>query len=146
MVAKIIPLFRHKARRIALQALYQWQLAGENLSEIEAQFHTEQSMNKVDTDYFHELLHEIPKHLDEIDELAIPHLDRPLEELNVIELTAIRIGCYELKYRIDIPYKVAINEAVEITKTFGTVDGYKYVNGVLDKIAGQVRAEEIKAR
>lgn len=141
---KVVPLFRHKARRMALQGLYQWQFSGADLNEIEAQFHALQNMTKVDTGYFHELLHEIPKHLDELDALITPHLDRALKDLDVIELTAMRISSYELKHRIDIPYKVVINEGVELTKAFGTVDGYKYVNGILDKIATQLRGEEIK--
>ena len=95
---------RRRARQMALQALYQWIMTETDLIQIEAEFHEIKNMEKVDTDYFHELLHQIPQSLTEIDAVFTPYLDRPLTELNPIELIAIRIATYELAHRIDIPY------------------------------------------
>lgn len=141
---KIKPAARRKARHFALQALYQWHIAGGNLNEIELQFRRENAMHKVDLAFFHELLHEIPAHLTEIDGYIEPLLDRKKQELGIVELCALRIGTYELCKRIDIPYRVSINESVELTKVFGAEDSYRYINGVLDKIARQVRKIELK--
>ncbi len=111
--------------------------------EIEAQYRAENDMSKVDIDYFRELLYEVPKHNDTITTTMIEFLDREIADLNPIELTALRIGTYELMHRLEIPFKVAINEAVELTKQFGSVEGYKYVNGVLDQIAQKVRVDAV---
>lgn len=140
---KVRPAARRKARRFALQALYQWHIAGGNLGEIEAQFRSENAMHKVDLPFFHELLHKIPANIGPLDEHLVPLLDRKKEDLGVVELSALRIGAYELCYRIDIPYRVCINEAVELTKVFGAEDSYRYINGVLDKLARTVRTTEI---
>jgi N utilization substance protein B len=136
---------RRKARHYAMQALYQWQMAGSNLTDIEAEFRADYDMAKVDVDYFSELLHGIPASLSEIDELFIPLLDRKEEELTPVELSLLRIGTYELAKRVDVPYKVVINEAVSLAKKFGAEDSYKYLNGVLDKLARQLRTVEIGA-
>lgn len=136
---------RRRARRLVLQALYQWIMADAALTHIEIEFNEHTNMAKVDSAYFRSLLHEIPKSLSEIDGVFTPFLDRALDELNIIELIAIRIGCYELAMRPDIPYKVAINEAVALAKTYGTIAGYKYVNGILDKVASKVRVSETQA-
>ena len=138
------PAARRKARRFALQALYQWHIAGGNLSKIEAQFRSENAMHKVDLPFFHELLHEIPANVATLDQLLEPLLDRKKSDLGVVELSALRIGAYELCHRIDIPYRVCINEGVELAKVFGAEDSYRFVNGVLDKLARQVRDVEIK--
>lgn len=135
---------RRKARRFAVQALYQWQIAQETLSTIEAQFRTDNDMKKVDGEYFHELLHQVPAHLTELDECVAPALDRPMEQINPVELAIFRIAIYELKYRIDVPYKVVINEAIELAKVFGATDSHKYLNGVLDKLAPQLRVAEVQ--
>lgn len=137
---------RHKARELALQAIYQWQLTSDSLLDIELQFHEDNDMSKVDTDYFSELLHKIPKHLTEIDSHIEKVLDRPFQDLNPVELAVIRIAVYELIYRGDVPYKVIINEALQITKTFGASEGFKYVNGVLDKIAKELRPLEVSLK
>ena len=142
---KINPMARHKARRYALQALYQWQLTGNDLFEIERYFLNEHNMKKVDTAYFSELLRAIPQQLDELDEKMRAWLDRPLEELDPIERTILRIGVYELAKRPDIPYRVVINEALELAKTFGAEDGYKYVNGILDQVARLLRDTEMRS-
>ena len=140
---KVRPAARRKARRFALQALYQWHIAGGNLGEIEAQFRSENAMHKVDLPFFHELLHKIPANVGTIDQHLEPLLDRKKSDLGVVELSALRIGAYELCYRIDIPYRVCINEGVELAKVFGAEDSYRFVNGVLDKLAKKVRAVEI---
>lgn len=134
---------RHKARRLALQALYQWDMAGNSIVAIEQEFLINNDMKKIDSDFFHELIHQIPAHLDHIQQQIIPFLDRDLKDLTPIELATLRIGVYELCYRPDIPYKVVINEALELAKIFGAEDGYKYVNGILDRVAHAVRKEEM---
>lgn len=139
---KFKPHDRRRARRYALQALYQWLLSGSDLIAIEQHFLSSYNMDKVEVEYLAELLHGIPKQLKFLDDLLTPFLDRKLSELNPIELISLRIGAYELSQRIDIPYKVAINEAVELTKSYGTVDGYKYVNAVLDQLALKIRPHE----
>jgi len=136
---------RHKARHYAMQALYQWQIAGANLNEIEAEFRADYDMAKVDVAFFSELLHQVPAQLKELDGLFTPLLDRDLSDINPIELALLRMGTYELAKRIDVPYKVVINETVSLAKKFGASDSYKYLNGVLDKLAQQVRAVEIQA-
>ncbi len=101
-------------------------------------------MDKTDIDYFKELLQGIPAHCVNLDQHLQPLLDRPADELDPIELAILRIGAYELMQRPDIPYRVAINEGVELAKAFGAADGHKYVNGVLDKLARQLRSKEMK--
>lgn len=133
---------RHKAREAALQALYQWLMADENLTTIEMQFLVHASAKKIDQIYFRELLHNIPMHLEKIEKQFESVIALPKAELDPIELTILRISVYELLFRKDIPYKVIINEALELTKKFGSVEGYKFVNGVLDKVAKALRAEE----
>jgi N utilization substance protein B len=144
MFEKIKPKARHKARRFAVQALYQWQLSGNSLNFIEQQFNSREDVDltKVDMLYFQELLHAIPADLNTFDELLKPYLDRDLESLGYVELAILRIGCYELVKRLDIPYKVVLNEAIELAKSFGADESYKYVNGVLNKLAGQLRTAE----
>lgn len=136
------PAARRQARRLALQALYQWQMAGASLASVETQFREDNDMQKVDQAYFHEILHAVPAQISTLDELVTPHLDRPLAELTPIELNILRMGAYELRHRKDVPYKVVINEGVDLAKSFGATDGHKYVNGVLDKLARQLRAGE----
>jgi len=142
-VDKTTVIARKKARRLALQALYQWKMAGSDLADIEAQFHVNNDMAKVDTQYFSLLLRNIPLQVQELDDSIEPFLDRKLTDLNPVELTILRMGAYELKERLDIPYKVAINEAVKLAQEYGAEDGHKYVNGVLDKLAKQIRTVEI---
>lgn len=134
---------RSRARRFALQALYQWQISGNDLFDIERHFLNDYDMSNVEVVYFQELLHQIPKHLSELDSAYLPYIDRKISELDPIELITLRLGCYELMKRLDIPFKVAINEAVTLTKKFGTVEGYKYVNAVLDNVAQQIRPHKL---
>lgn len=136
---KVSPSARRKARRFALQALYQWQMADGNLNDIEVQFRTDNNMRKTDVEYFHELLHKIPANLEKLDNTFEPFLEIKKTELGYVELAALRISTYELCMRIDIPYQIVINEGIELAKTFGAEDSYRFVNGVLDKVAQQVR-------
>jgi N utilization substance protein B len=133
---------RHESRCLLVQALYQWHMNKDSISKIEAQFLVDNDMKKVDGSYFSELLHEIPKKLTELDTAYVPFLDRQEDQVDPIERAILRIGAYELLHRLDIPYRVVINEAIDLAKNFGGEDGHKYVNGVLDKLAGRARMEE----
>ena len=141
---KSSPAARRKARRFALQALYQWQVSGSGLGDIEAEFRTDNDMSKVDDEYFHDILHGVPKEKSVLDEKIQPFLDRRLDELTPVELAILRLGAFEMCHRIAVPYKVVINEAIELAKTFGATDGHKYVNGVLYKLAQRERMVEIR--
>ena len=134
---------KRRARKLALQALYQWLMSGTELSEIEAQFRVANNMHTVDVDYFCRLLHDIPANLSGLEAAFIPFLDRPIHSLNPIELTVLRIGSFELLHCPEIPYRVVLDESVSLTKSFGSQDGHKYVNGVLNNLAQQARAIEI---
>jgi N utilization substance protein B len=137
---------RHKARHYAVQALYQWYMAGASLDDIEAEFRADYDFEKVDGEYFHALLHEIPSQIDQIEAVFAPFMvERELEELDPIERALLRIGTFELMERIDVPYKVVINEAVNLAKKFGATDSHKFINGVLDQVAQQLRTAEVKA-
>ncbi|MFA5628456.1 MAG: transcription antitermination factor NusB [Thiohalomonadaceae bacterium] len=137
---------RSRARQRALQALYQWQITADDPAVIEEQFLTAGEMGKADPGFFHDLLYEVTTHLDELDGLLTPRLDRPLEQVDLVERAILRMGCYELRYRPETPYRVVINEAVELAKIFGGEQGHKYVNSVLDKLARQLRTQEIRPR
>lgn len=128
-----------------VQALYQWQLSGESINNVEAQFFTDQNMAEVDTQYFRELLHGIPAKVAELDGNFSRFLDRRQDELDPVSLAVLRIGAYELMFRVDVPYKVVINEAVNLAKAFGPTEAHKYINSILDKVAAASRAVEIKA-
>ena len=136
---------RRKARHYGMQALYQWHMAGASLSIIEAEFRDDYDFAHVDGEYFHALVHEIPACIDELEEILEPLLDRKIDDLDPIERTLLRMGTFELSKRIDVPYKVVINEAVALAKKFGATDGHKYINGVLDKVARTLRKVEIDA-
>ena len=138
------PKARYFARRFTLQAMYQWQLAETPIAKLEAEFLTDPYIEKADISYFRELLRGIIHKHTELDEQIKPFLDRPIESLNHIELAVLRMAVYELSQRFDIPYRVVINEALELTKQFGTIEGYKFVNGVLDKVAKALRPDEIQ--
>lgn len=138
-------LARRQARTLAMQALYSWHIAGQALNEIEAQFRVDNDFSAVDGAYFHEILHGVPRQKSEIDALFEPLLDRPLDEIDPVELSILRLSTYELRNRIDVPYRVVINEGIELAKVFGATDGHKFVNGVLDKLAPTLREAEVKA-
>jgi len=137
---------RHKARELALQGLYQWLLAKENTAEIRAHLAEFKGHDKADHDYLDLLLNGVIADAAELDAGFAPLLDRPVNELSPVERGVLMLGAYELAHVPDVPYKVVINEAVELAKSYGGTDGHKYVNGVLDKLAAKLRPAEVKAR
>lgn len=139
------PAMRRKARHYALQALYQWQISRNPLHQIETQFRAEYDFSGADVAFFHALLHEIPAQVGDLEQAFGASIDRAIKELDPIELTLLRMGTYELTNRVDIPFKVVINEYVALAKKFGATDGHKYINGVLDKLAARLRRVEVDA-
>lgn len=137
---------RSRARARAVQALYQWQLTGQNVSDIESQFLAEEDMKGVDVAYFSTLLHEVPANLKTFDEHLAGVIDRGIEAVDPVERAVLRLGVCELALHPEVPYRVAINEAVELAKVYGAEQGHKYVNGVLDKLARKLRKPETGAR
>jgi N utilization substance protein B len=133
---------RSRARRRALQALYAWQVGGAKMGSVIEQFRHEQDMVVADLEYFEDILRGVEAHVKELDDGIKPFVDREVIQIDPIELSALRMGAYELKYRPDVPYRVVINEAVEATKRFGADHGHSYVNGVLDKLATHWRTAE----
>ena len=131
---KIKPSHRRKARFLALQAVYQWQLTGDSVVDIRNQFGEKITTKKVDLAYFYALLEGVITQVATIDQLFIPLLDRKIGDLDMVEVAVLRLAVYELRYRTEIPHGVVINEALELTKIFGSGEGYKYVNGVLDAV------------
>jgi N utilization substance protein B len=129
---------------MVLQALYQWHLGQASISQIEAEFRTDNDFAKIDEAYFVEVFRAIPKSISELDRQFDVMLDRSIDEVDPIEICLLRMGTYELMHRIDVPYRVVINEAVELAKQFGGTDGHKYVNSVLDKLGPRLRAAENK--
>ena len=139
------PKQKQKARRLLVQALYSWEVGGADLIDIEAEFHVDNDMSKVDTGLFHDILFGVPKHLTDIDASYEPHLDRENKDLDPVSRAVLRIASYEMLYSIEVPYKVVINEGVNLAKTYGPTDAYKFINGVLDKVAVDKRAIEVAA-
>ena len=125
-----------------MQALYQWYMAGAALNVIEAEFRSDYDFDKVDGDYFNAILHGVAADADGLDATFACLLDRALDDLDPIEHTLLRMGTWELRERIDVPYRVVINEAVSLARKFGATDGHKYINGVLDKLARELRKAE----
>jgi N utilization substance protein B len=137
---------RSNARRLAMQAIYQHQLGDDHWKSLRAQFHEDPEFGRVDPEYFDELLENCVEREDEFAALLQPHFDRPADQIDPVERAILLIGCYELKERLDIPYRVVINEGVELAKRFGAEDGHRYVNAILDRAAGELRKLEISAR
>lgn len=135
---------RRRARAMALQALYQRQFSDSPISQIEAEFMTDNDMNKVDGAYFRELLRGVDRNKAALDRHFEAMLDRPVSELDAIELAILRLGAFELEHRIDVPYRVVLNEGVELAKRFGGTDGHKYVNSILDKLCRRLRSAETR--
>lgn len=142
----IDPAARTRARRRAVQALYAWELGGNAMHKVIEDFRSEQDMQIADLEYFEDLLRGVEAHCKELDAGLAPFLDRDIERVDPIERAVLRLAAYELKHRLDVPYRVVLNEAVEVTKRFGSDQGHTYVNGVLDKLARQWRATESPAR
>ncbi len=135
---------RHRARCLAMQALYQWYYNHGSAHELIADLLAEQGAKKLDQEYFTILVEGTLNRVDQIDTLLAPLLDRQLTELNPVELAILRISSYEMLERIDIPYRVVINEGVELAKKFGSEQGHKYINAILDQLKKQCRKIEIK--
>ncbi len=134
---------KRRARKLALQSLYQWFMSGTSLTDIEAQFCAANNMEKVDMEYYRRLLYGIPKNLSDLESAMIPYLDRSIDSLNPIELTILRLCTFELYHCPEIPYRVILDESVTLAKTYGSQDGHRYVNGVLHNLAQTVRKTEI---
>jgi len=134
---------RRKARHFGLQALYQWTLSGASATDIEAEFRVDNDFQHTDGEYFSALLRGVTSDVESLEILFAPALDRTLDELDPIERNLLRLGTFELRDRVDVPYKVVISEAVALAKKFGATDSHKYVNGVLDKIARDLRTVEL---
>jgi N utilization substance protein B len=137
------PKARRLARELALQAVYSWQMSKNPVAQIELSIVTSNNMQKVDTEYFLELLRAVIKDCAELDKKVKPFLGRLPEELDPVEKAILRIATYELSARIDVPYKVVINEAIELAKSFGAEESHKFINGVLDKAIKTLRKDEL---
>jgi N utilization substance protein B len=136
---------RHRSREFALQGLYQWLLNNEPAKTVVNNIRAAHGFDKADGDFFAALLYGAIEQSVELREVFAPLVDRGINELSPIEHAVLLLGAYELKNHPEIPYRVVINEAVELTKSFGGIDGHKYVNGVLDKLAPKLRADEVAA-
>ena len=128
------PSERRKARHFAVQAIYQWQMTQDNVGDIEEQFKLDQEMKGVDMDYFRELLSGVAGHVNKLDATFSPYLSRKLEDLDMVDKAILRLATFELLFRQDVPYRVVINEGIELAKAFAAEDSHKFVNGVLDKL------------
>ncbi|RBP29175.1 NusB antitermination factor [Marinobacter pelagius] len=137
---------RRRARVLAMQGLYQRHFSKSSISDIEAEFMIDNDMSKVDLLYFRDLLRGVHREQGELDGLLEPFLDRPLAEVDPIELAIVRLGAYELKNRLDVPYRVVINEGIELAKRFGGTEGHKFVNSILDKLSRRLRLAETRPR
>lgn len=133
---------RRRSRELATQGLYQWLLSGAPAGEIDAQLRDAQGFDKADKEHLDALLQGVIREAGELSDDLAPCLDRPIDQLSPVERAVLLVAAYEFKRHPDIPYRVIINEAVELAKTFGGADGYKYVNGVLDKLALTLRPVE----
>jgi N utilization substance protein B len=138
------PKARHKARSFAMQAIYQWQLTSDGLNQIEAQYLVANSHHKVDWEFFKALFHGVPENLTEIDAyIEQASSERSLKEINPVELSILRLAIFELMHRLDVPYKVVINEYIDLAHSFGAEEGHKFINGILDKVAKLTRKAEM---
>jgi transcription antitermination protein NusB len=133
---------RSIARKLAMQALYQWQLTQHSAAEIKKQFLESEDSAGVDREHFEELVGGCIEKYDELTATLKPFVDRPIDQLDPVETAILLIGMFELQHRVDIPYRVVINEAVDLCKRFGATDAHKYVNAVLDRASREVRAAE----
>ena len=133
---------RRKARHFGLQALYQWTLSDASFVDIDAEFRVDNDFRHTDGEYFQALLRGVMEDVESLEALFSPLLDRALDDLDPIERNLLRMGTFELKERIDVPYKVVINEAVSLAKKFGATESHRYINGILDKVASELRTVE----
>jgi len=137
---------RRRSREFAVQGLYQWLVSGEDAGAIEAHIAESPAFERADREHFRALLHGVLRGIDALHEAIAPHIDRRIDELSPVEHATLLVAAFELAHHPEIPYRVVINEAVELAKTFGGTDGYKYVNGVLDRVASRLRPAEAPAR
>lgn len=137
---------KSNARQVALQALYQWQMTGQNLQEICQQFESDPKTPKYHKGYFELLLNGVVDQLGELDDAISEFTTRGLEKIDPIEKAVLRLGAYELLFKPEVPYRVAINESINLAKEFGSEKSHAYVNSILDKLAQKSRAVEIKAK
>ncbi|HWS75811.1 MAG TPA: transcription antitermination factor NusB [Quisquiliibacterium sp.] len=137
---------RRRSREFAVQGLYQWLVSREDAGAVEAHMADSPGFEKADREHFQSLLHGVIRSLDELHAAIEPYIDRRIEELSPVEHATLLLGAFELARHPEIPYRVVINEAVEVAKTFGGTDGYKYVNGVLDRVAAKLRPVEATSR
>lgn len=137
---------KSRARQLAVQAIYQWQMAEPDVGSIVLQFMENPANGKFDQSYFKDLLRGVTHNVDKIDDSISPMLDRKVESVDPVERAILRLGAYELLFHPEVPYRVVINESVELAKKFGAEKGHKYVNAVLDKLAQQTRVLEMRAR
>lgn len=136
------PSPRRKARELAVQAIYSWQLSQNSVSDIEGNFLIDNSARRFDIPYFQQLLRGVTASVSSIDEAISPHVDRPLDDVDHVEKAILRVAIYELNDCVDVPYRVVINEAIELAKSFAADDSHKFVNGVLDKAVKLIRPNE----
>ena len=129
------PSARRRARECTVQALYSWAVSGNTAEQVELSFVLDQDMDGVDKPYFRKLFRQTVENIETVDFSISPYIDRAFDELDHIETAILRLAVYELRFELDVPYKVVINEAIEVAKVFGADESHKYINGVLDKIA-----------
>jgi transcription antitermination protein NusB len=137
---------RHRARELVMQGIYQWRLSGADAAQIEQRMHDEKNLGRYDTELCAGLLRGVLARHADLEAALAPHLDRASNELSPVEFSILLLGAYEMLLQPATPYRVIINEAVELAKTYGGTDGHKFVNGVLDKLAAQVRTAEVAAK
>ncbi|MEQ8691604.1 MAG: transcription antitermination factor NusB [Pseudomonadales bacterium] len=136
---------RRKARRALVQAVFQWQMSGNSISSVKRDFSEGDSLKKADQEFFAEMLTLVATHAKELDASYAPKLDREVDKLDQVERAILRLASAEFSHRIDVPYRVVIDEYVELAKTFGAQDSHKYINGVLDVLAGELRPVEVES-
>ncbi len=137
---------RRRARELAMQGIYQWRLSGADATQVAQRMQDEKNLGRYDTELFDKLLRGVLAQHEELGVALAPHLDRASEELSPVELSILLLAAYELLKQPETPYRVIINEAVELAKTYGGTDGHKFVNGVLDKLAAVVRSREVAGK
>lgn len=133
------PNVRRQSRSLAVQGIYSWQVSHNPIADIEQQLLLENNVKHIDVAYFQDILRGVVLHHSKLDEAIKPYLERPFEEIDLVEKAVLRVSAYELKYRLDVPYKVVINEAIELAKSFAADDSHKFVNGILDKAVRVLR-------
>ncbi|MCI2284587.1 transcription antitermination factor NusB [Colwellia sp. MSW7] len=135
------PSPRRKARELAVQAVYSWQISQNSVTDVEVGFITDNSKRRFDIEYFQQLLRGVTKNVSEIDLAISPHVDRPIEDIDHVEKAILRVAVFELSDCLDVPYRVVINEAIELAKLFAADDSHKFINGVLDKAVKLIRPQ-----